>query len=75
MPDWAVPSQYASTSGRATPAESKAPSAACEHELVDPEVPVLAELRAGHADDGHLVLDAVRAHQSSPFRYGRAFQK
>ena len=75
MPDWAVPSQYASMSARDHAGRIECTLGGLEHELVDPEIPVLPELRAGHADDGHLVLNAMRAHQSSPFRYGRAFQK
>ncbi len=46
-----------------------------QHEVVRPHAPVLAELRARHPDDGDLVGDPVRAHQSSPPRHGRAFQK
>ena len=51
------------------------PFCSFEYQLVRPEVPQFAELRAGHTDDGRFVGDTVRTHQASPPRQGRAFQK
>ena len=42
------------------------PEIKSDEQVVDALVPVLAERGAAHADDGDLVLDAVRAHRASP---------
>ena len=62
MPEPIVPTQYASTSALATPADVERVADRVDEQVVGALVPVLAERRAPHPDDRDPVPDPVTRH-------------
>ena len=68
MPEPIVPSQKASTSSSVDAGRRERVAGGVDEQVVGALVPVLAERRAAHADDGDPVADPVRCHVSPPRR-------